>query len=174
MDKPTPECMDRRWIVAEDDGLDEIEVSLTLPPFGDADQDDALDLRAEAYFGVTLVRKERRAANRFVFSLVLPRPLAAGQEHQYSLITRLPANQPMRQHYVFFPERRCDDFDLRLRFDLDNPPVKVWRVAEAFHREIDLPVDGRPTLPVDRIGEAHLTFEHLRPGHGYGARWSMG
>lgn len=167
MDKPTPECLERRWIVAEQDGLDEIQVSITLPP-GD---DGPLDLLIEPYHGVALVARERRAANRFAFVLRLPRTLHAGDEHEYALVARVPDHQPMREHYVFVPERRCDEFDLRVRFDPDHGPDRIWSMAEVFHREIDerTPAD---LLELDRVGEVHLYFDDLIPGRGYGAQWS--
>ncbi|HEX5404887.1 MAG TPA: hypothetical protein VFX16_21570 [Pseudonocardiaceae bacterium] len=170
MDKPSPVCFERRRIVAERDGLDQIQVMFTLP----RDQHraaDEHDLYAELSFGATLLATDRKSDNRFDFQLGLPEPLATGDRHEYGMRWGVPPNQPMRTHYVFFPDRRCDEFRLRIRFDRDRRPSTVWRVTEVFHREID---DNRPTddlLTIDKAGEINLLFRDLRPGHGYGAQW---
>jgi hypothetical protein len=172
MDKPNPECFERRRIVAEWDGLDQIQAMITIPK-DEREMTDQHDLNAELYFGATLLSRDRRSENRFEFQLGLPQPLAIGERHEYGMVMRVPPNQPMRTHYVFFPDRRCEEFRLRIRFDPDRAPSTIWRVAEVFHREVD---DNRPTdtlLDVDKAGEVNLTFRSLRPGHGYGAQWLL-
>jgi hypothetical protein len=129
------------------------------------------DLNVEAHFGVTLQGKYKVTDSRFAFELGLPSPLGLGQKHEYGVIIRVPDSQPMQPHFVVFPERRCDEFELRIRFDLDRLPNQIWRVEEVFHRDID---DNEPTqdlLTIDGVGEVHLSFRNLLPGHGYGAQW---
>src|SRR5205823_7552443 len=85
---------------------------------------------------------------------------------------RVPRDQLMRPHYVFTSPRRCDLFDLRVRFDPARLPDRVWRVSEAFHRDVDDPGPSDDLLTVDSAGELHVEFHDVRPGFGYGARWS--
>jgi len=167
VDKRVPECLEQRWIVAEHDGVQEIESIVTLPPGLDA-PGDHLDQFIEPYYGALLIRKEKRRANRVAFALRLPRPLRAGEEHVYSVITRADS----RRHYLFVPERRCDRFDLRVRFGPGVAPRRVWRVDEVFHREIGETSRDDTAVAPDEVGEIHLSFHDLLPGHGYGAQWS--
>lgn len=168
LDKTPTESYERRRIVSEVEGLDVLQPTYTLPkPRPDSD----LDLYVEAHFGVTLLGKHKKTGSRFAFELRLPGPLGISQKHEYGVIMRLPDSQPMRTHYVFFPERRCDEFELRIRFDLDRLPNQIWRVDEVFHRDVD---DNQPTqdlLTIDQVGEVNLSFRNLLPGHGYGAQW---
>lgn len=170
LDKASPECFERRTIVAEWDSLDTVQAMMTLPKDrrGAAQRHDLL---MELYFGVNLIGAQRKH-DRFVFDLGLPEQLKVGERHEYGIVWRVPDDQPMRDHYVLFPDRRCEEFHLRVRFDPDRVPAKVWRVSEVFHRDLD--DDQAPTdqlLTVDKAGEIDLTFHSLLPGHGYGARW---
>jgi hypothetical protein len=170
MDKSTPESFERRTIVAEEEGLDTIQAMITLPRDRQYTGDEQ-HLNPELYFGATLLDAHRRTENRFAFELGLPEPLSIGDRHEYGLLLRVPDDQPMRTHYVFFPDRRCEQFRLRIRFDPKRAPSTIWRVSEVFHRDVD---DNRPTddlLTVDQVGEVNLSFQHLLPGHGYGAQW---
>ncbi len=170
MDKASPESFERRRITSEWDHLDVIQAAITVPRHGQ-DQAELHKLDAEMYFGATMVGRRQRGEHRFDFDLRLPRPLAIGEKHEYGIIQRIPDAQLMRTHYVFFPDRRCEEFDLRIRFPLDNIPRLIWRVSEVFHRDVD---ENRPTdelLRADDVGEITLNFQNLRPGHGYGAQW---
>jgi hypothetical protein len=167
MDKRAPECLEQRWIVAEHDGVQEIEFIFTLPAGLDTPGDD-LELFVEPYYGVTLVHLEKRRADRFAFVLRLPRPLREGEEHVYSLITR----RPEEGRHLFVPERRCDRFDLRVRFGRGTPPRRIWRVDEVFPRETDRHGRDGDTVAPDGVGEINLSFNDLLPGRAYGAQWS--
>jgi hypothetical protein len=170
MDKHSPECFTRRTIVAERNGLDRVQDTITVPR-DDHRPANGTDLDAELYFGATLLSVERTSSNRFAFQLGLPEPLSVGQRHEYGMVMRIPEDQPMRNHYVFFPNRECEEFQLRVRFAPDRLPTLIWRMADAFPRDVD---DDSPTetlLMVDRAGEVNLTFHQLRPGHGYGVQW---
>jgi hypothetical protein len=122
-------------------------------------------------FGATLLSKEHDTGSRFRYLLKLPRTLRAGERHEYGLLFRVPHNQLMRTHYVFISPRRCDLFDLRIRFDPDRRPDQIWRVNETFHRALDEAPAG-DQLTLDPAGELHLRFYDLRPGFGYGAKWT--
>jgi hypothetical protein len=170
MDKATPEYFERRRITAEWDGLDVIQAAITVPRHS-LDPGELPKLTTELHFGATMVGAHQHGQQRFDYDLRLPRPLAIGEKHEYGLIHGIPNSQQMRTHFVFFPDRRCEEFDLRIRFDPDNVPRLIWRVADVFHRDID---ENRPTndiLAVDGVGEINLSFRDLLPGHGYGAQW---
>lgn len=170
VDKGSPEVFERRRITSEWDGLDTIKAAITVPRHG-ADAAEPHGLDTELYFGATMVASRQPREHRFDYDFRLPRPLAIGEKHEYGIVQRIPPDQLMRSHYVFFPDRRCEEFALRIRFSLDNLPRLIWRVAEVFHRDVD---DNRPTtdiLVVDDVGEINLTFHNLLPGHGYGAQW---
>jgi hypothetical protein len=172
LDKDSPEVFERRLIVAEQDDLESLQQSTTLPRNGPTTPNH--DLYCEPLFGTTLVGRHRKAGNRFAFDLALPKALGIGQKHEYGLIWRIPDSQEMRAHYVVFPERRCDEFELRIRFGVDRTPEALWRVDEVFHREIDEPEpepEPEALLAIDRVGEVHVSFRNLLPGHGYGIQW---
>lgn len=173
LDLAAPEAIERREIVASQDGLDRIEALVSLPRDPTA-RGSAHDLLAEVLYGATVVGKEHDTESRFRFVLELPAPLEVGQRHEYGLVYRVPPNQRMRTHYVFIPRRRCDFFDLRVRFDPRLLPERIWRVSEAFHRTVDEELAGTDELTPDRASEIHLSFRNLRPGFGYGAQWRNG
>ncbi len=170
LDQPSPEAIERRGIVAARDGIGIIDALITLPR-DPTDRTGAHDLQMEVLYGATLVGKEHDADSRFRFVLQLPTMLRAGERHEYGVLFRVPHNQAMRNHYVFTSTRRCDQFDLRIRFDPDRRPEQVWRVHEVFHRAIDGPPSGE-RLALDPAGELHLRFAGLKPGFGYGAQWT--
>ncbi|MCG8914929.1 hypothetical protein L6E12_03885 [Actinokineospora sp. PR83] len=167
-DRASPECLERRCVVAERPELAEIELSFTVPPASD----DPPELLVEPVHGVTMTGVRRVRRNRFTIRLALPRPLQVGEEHDFTVITRTAAHQSMRSHYVFFPERRCDEFDLRVRFAPGAVPARVWGLAEAFPRDVDEIRPSEDILVPDALGEVHVAFDHPRTGLGYGAQWA--
>ena len=104
--------------------------------------------------------------------LRLPRPLSAGQTHQFALEVRVPRGQSMRPTYVFWPERLCESFRLRVRFDRDDLPTSVWRVDEALARDTDDLTPWPDKLALDEIGEIDVSFPNVRQGRGYGVQWA--
>jgi len=172
LDREAPEVIERRTIVSERDGLDRIQVSITLPPPG-SDAASSNDLDAEPFFGARLIDKQLLPGSRFAFHLQLPAALPRGQSHEFGLLIHLPRGRVMRPHYVFFPERPCDSFDLRVRFASNALPTEIRLVPGVFHRAIDDEASSGPILPLDNVNEVHETFSHLRPGFGYGVRWTV-
>ena len=76
----------------------------------------------------------------------------------------MPLDVSLKNHFAYTPFTPCDSFDLRVRFDLKHMPERIWRVSEAFHRELDERlVDGEP-LTADRSGEVQLHFDDLLAG----------
>jgi hypothetical protein len=166
LDGVTPVCHEIRTIVADKDGVDQIPWSISLP--GAAD-DGTGDLDVEVLRGVVLLARRRVSARRLVLDLRLPAPLSLGQSHEFALEVRIPRGQTMPPTYVFWPERRCEQFNLVVRFG--TPPQEVWRVNGAFHRDVDDIQPGPDTLAVDNVGEARTAFTDLKTNHGYGIQW---
>jgi len=169
LDQSVPFALEEREIVPTIDNLTEIIHRTSIPRDLQAD-DLTLDVYVELQYGGSL-RPHRSSGSLFEYVLTLPRPLHKGERHEYAVRVRIPPGQPMVPHYICVPVRRHDSFELRIRFDPAEPPVKVWRVAGAVGREID---DARATnelLRPDRFGEVHATFTDLRMGFGYGIQW---
>ena len=164
LDGERPLTVERRRIVADRDGLDRIELGWSLP----ADPGRALDVRV--LFGGVLAERQRQTSTRVNQVLELPTTLRIGERHEYSVL--MPLDVSLKNHFAYTPFTPCDSFDLRVRFDLKNMPERIWRVSEAFHRELDERlVDGEP-LTADRSGEVQLHFDDLLAGYGYGVQWS--
>ncbi|GAB3491301.1 hypothetical protein [Amycolatopsis cihanbeyliensis] len=168
MDGPTPVCTERREIVAARDGIEWIPWSISLPR-GTEGMPADLDVRVA--HGAVLSSTERPSARRFLMGLQLPERLDAGQTHTFSLEVRIPQGQVMRPTYVFWPERRCERFDLVIRFGLRQPPETVWRLSDVFHRDADDCEPGSDLLTVNGVGEVAASFTEPRPGRGYGIQW---
>jgi hypothetical protein len=170
LDLGRPLAHERRTVVAEWDGVTEIGLGVTLPrEHGDFG---VSELMVEVDFGGTLVRRHRASDSRLECIVALPTPLRAGRAHEYGVTIRPPLDQPTRPHYVFTPARRCDEFDLRVRFDHARPPMAVRRVENSFHRELDEPIGSGEVLRPDGAGEVRVGFSDLFVGFGYGVRWT--
>ncbi|MEC3975712.1 hypothetical protein [Amycolatopsis sp. H20-H5] len=171
LDRAAPEAFERRRIVAERDGIDRIIVSVSLPRDRNGGEQ-VHELVAEVLYGGTLTPGRRVGESRFDYVLRLPHALKAGERHEYGILFRIPPDQPMREHYVYTSPRRCDLFDLRIRFGTDVQPQGIWRVEGVFHRGLDEgEPDGERLLP-DSAGELHVSFQGLKPGFGYGVQWA--
>lgn len=167
LDTEVPTAIDRRIVVAERDGIDQLVLVRSIPSTDGARP----EMYGQVLFGGVLGFREWESSSRFRLVLELPRPLRAGERHEYSVLWRQPPDVPMRPHYVFVPVLRVDHFDLHVRFDRAAVPRTVWRVADAFHRDLDEEPRDRDEIPVDRCGEVHVEFGSLALGHAYGARW---
>jgi hypothetical protein len=172
LDSETPECIERRTIVSERDGLDRIQVSITLPPRGGGAASSS-DLDAEPFYGAQLIDKQLMPGNRFAFNLRLPGALPRGQTHDFGLVIRIPSGKTINPYFVFFPERPCDSFDLRVRFASNALPTEVRIVPGVFHRAVDDLTSSGDVLPLDDVNEVHVNFSHLLSGYGYGVRWKF-
>ncbi|QKV75289.1 hypothetical protein [Amycolatopsis sp. Hca4] len=168
LDGPNHEFIERRRIVAERDLGDRLQVFVTLP-VGDTDNTVSV-LDAHPVYGAEVLDCVPLSSDRAVCHLRLPAPLAAGQRHEYSLSIRAAYPAPGHQ-YVFFPERPCSEFDLRVRFAAELAPASVNVIRGAFHRAADDPYLPDETIAVDALREVHTTFDGLAPGYAYGIRW---
>jgi hypothetical protein len=154
LDQDQPEVLEQRRIVAEQDGLRELELVAPIP-LGQSD--------VQVLYGGTLVADDPGG-----FTLALPTPVAREERHDLAVRFRLPTRQAMGQYLLCVPKRPCERFDLRLRFRRDGRPPMVFALHGAPGE--GLPRDGRQQ-PVDRAGEVHVRFHQLTPGLAYGARW---
>lgn len=170
LDLQQVQAHERRVIVAERDFVEEINLAVSVPGTGVGDSD---ELRVDVEFGGTLIRRPDRTGDRVESILLFPQALSKGSRHEYGVTYRLPEGRPILPHYILTPARRCDVFELRVRFDRAHVPRKVWRVESGFRRWVD---DVQPTetaLAADAAGEIYTEFSTLSPGLGYGARWQM-
>lgn len=173
LDGDAPEAIEHRRIVATRHHLTELTVVLDTPRESGQRR---LGLKADVTSGGTLLRAEELSRNRTRYIIRLPRPLQPDETHAYEMRIRVAPDEPMRDYYVFRPERRCDGFDLRVRFDRGRPPRWVRRVtAEDVH--VYYPYEGVPAplerVQVDATGEARATFGHPRQHLGYGLQWTF-
>jgi hypothetical protein len=171
LDLPTPEVFEYRRIIADQDGVEELDLSLTLASAHMPDFTSFRELDIDVFRGGNLVRRSRESSDRFTFALALPRRLGRGQTHDYIIRCRVPSGRVMQPHYLCIPKHRCELFDLNVRFAKGDSPQNVWRLREAFQRDVDDPLPHGDALPVDSAGEVHLSFRELTPGLAYGVRW---
>lgn len=165
LDVPEPECVERRTIVAEGDIGDHVRVAATPPAFGPAG--DGADLRAVSLFGAEVIGEQRVRDGRLLLDLRLPQPLCAGQRHECGLVVRACGAGGIRSHYLYRPERRCESFELRVRFPVEHVPTSVSLVRGAA----DHPEVVGDEVAVDAVHEVRVTFADLRSGFAYGIRW---
>jgi hypothetical protein len=167
LDRTEPVTIERREIVSDRDGLDEITLGFSLRDTGSP-----TELGMRVLYGGRLAQPEAASGSRMRVALRLPRPLQQAERHEYSVMITLPPTLAMQQHYAYTPSTRCDRFHLRVRFDPATAPERIWRVTDAFHRDLDeRTAEGEP-LDLDPCGELEIDFDDLLPGHGYGIQWS--
>lgn len=171
LDLPVPEAFEYRRVIADRDGIAELDLSMTLTAANRAESLAFRELDIDVFRGGTLLHWSRESTDRFAFGLGLPQPIMRGQTHDYAIRIRVPSGQVMQPHYVCVPKHRCEMFDLSVRFGKSNMPRRVWRLSEAFQRDVDDPFPRGEVLSPDAAGEIHLTFRELTPGLAYGARW---
>ncbi len=171
LDADPIEAFERRVVVATADGLSEIVTSVSLPrPPQDAGQD--RELASELLYGGSVERRRQPDDGYFQSVIILPRPLRAGERHEYAMRLTIPPGQRMTPHYVHVPYRRSDYFELRVRFNPDRPPECVWILRDAPAARIYQGAPTAETVIPDRFGEITISFRDMRPGLGYGVRWA--
>lgn len=164
LDRSQPEVLEQRRIVADQDGVRELDLAVSVPTT-------RRDLEVSVFYGGTLVDRGMEASDRFGFTLALPRPLARGDAHDFTVRFRLPTARVMRPYLMCVPRRPCELFDLRVRFGRHRVPPRVWMLHGAFQRDVSDPACHGAQHPVDRAGEIHMRFRELAAGLAYGARW---
>jgi hypothetical protein len=166
----TPISTEVRTIVADQDGVDRVTWSMSVPKTAE-DAPNALEV--DVLYGAVVIGKRRPSGQRFLLDLQLPETLRAGRTHQYAIEARIPPGQAMRPTYVFWPERRCDVFNLTIRFATDHLPRAVWRVRDVFHRDADDMLPTEDLLTVNSTGSVHATFNAPRIARGHGIQWQF-
>lgn len=170
LDTPAPELIETRTIVATRDGLRTIAVRFSLPKREDGEQAER-QLAADVQQGARIVHRERQGEAHFRYLLELPRPLSRGDEHNYTIVFRVPVNQPIRSHYAFVPLVDCDVFRVKVRFDPAQLPTVVWKLDRLPPRVLaDRLTPGAP-LELDGAAESVLEFRDVERGFGYGLAW---
>lgn len=172
LDRERPEVLHYRTIVADRDDLRELDLAMTVwMPGSHGLAPHPRTLGVDLFHGGTLVARGMESSDRFAFSLVLPRPLARGETHDFAMLVRLPADAPLRPYFACVLKHPCALLDLRVRFDSARVPARVWLLRNAFQRDVNDAVPPRETVRVDEAGEIRARFADLNPGMAYGARW---
>lgn len=159
LDQGQPEVLERYQVVVDQDGVDSLEFVSAFPVR-------RLDVDVHLLYGGTL---RDRGGDRPGFTLVPASPLVRGETHDFAVRYRLPHRDAMHPCVLHVPERPCDVFDLRVRFEHDRK-----RFVRAFDGVVLQRSGAEPSgmqQAVDRAGEIHLRFRRLLPGLLYGVRW---
>lgn len=171
LDREQPEALEQRRIVADQDDLAELDLAVTVAEPPRRVVAVHRELGINVFYGGTLIDQGMESSERRAFQLGLPRPLARGEAHDFALHFRFPEGRPMQPHFACVPKHPCARFDLRVRFNPDRPPQRIWSMRNVFQRDAGDPVSGGEPLAVDQAGEIHLQFQGLSPGLAYGASW---
>ena len=172
LDGAQPTAIEERKVVARHDGLSEIVISGSIPcPAGADRKRHRADLTI--LYGGSLARIERPSNTYCRYFIRLPQPLMLGQSHEIGVSVKLPVDQPINPRYALHPLRRCDEFDLRIRFGTVNKLTGVWNMNGIPRGMADDFTAPNARVDVDDAGEIHLNYRHLQIGLVYGARWEM-
>ncbi|MFE2755729.1 hypothetical protein ACFXGA_27385 [Actinosynnema sp. NPDC059335] len=173
LDLPVPEVVERRRIVAERDGLDEIGLSVTVEP-PDPGRGPLDDVGLDVLYGGVLTSRARQSTNRIGFALRPPEPLRRDEEHEYAIRIRLSPERGIAPYYVCTPRYPCAVFRLHVRFGPGRAPGVIWRLRDTLPIELGDPESSRSRVAADACGEVHLTFTDLKPNLSYGITWADG
>ena len=172
LDQPMPEAFEWRRVVAERDHVNELDLAMTLTAGPDRGHPVGVDaLSVDVFYGGTLARKSMESTDRLGLVLALPEELHREDRHEFALRYRV-LNGQMRPHFVCVPKHRCDVFELRIRFNPDKIPGQIWRITDAYQRDVDDPTPSGETLTGNTAGEVYTVFRQLTPGRAYGIRWT--
>lgn len=169
LDLPRPELIERREIVATDDGTDHLTVSLSIPQL---DRERPAKIEAFAVAGCAIAASEHPHSSNWRFRLELPHPLRAGERHRYEIAFRLSDLALMRPYYVLVPLRHCQYFEAEVHFG--SPPVAdlVWRLDGVPTSVLDDMDPGEHRLEPGEAGAVRVAFDHPSQGMAYGVQWS--
>jgi hypothetical protein len=171
LDGPSPELTEHRTVLIVKGIVNDIVTRFSLPR-ATAGTEESHELVTDILYGGRIRDRERFSEEHFRYTIELPHGFRQGETHEYGIRFRIPPRQAMAPHYALVPLLTVKSLDLRIRFDPDRPPARIWRFDGAAPRMIDNPpskVDS--ILHPDRLGEVHLSFRSLRQGFGYGVRW---
>ena len=172
--------IDRRWtIIAKERWgllgtnwvgcaeLAEITIATSIPaPDGGRPAAHSAELRV--IYGGTLIDSTWPTATYLRYAIRLPRPLHRGESHEFGISITTPRDQPFNPRYAIQSLRRCDEFDLRIRFGAAERARTVWRIAGLPRGMVDDFADSEALVQPDAVGDIHLRYEHLKLGLVYG------
>jgi hypothetical protein len=171
MDRAEPSAIEERTVVAARDDLTEISIATGIPaPHGMGGQGHRAELKV--LYGGSLIGSTWPTATYLRYAIRLPRPLQRGQAHEFGISITTPRGQPFNPRYAIQPLRRCDEFDLRIRFGAAARHRTVWRIAGLPRGMVDDFADPEALVQPDASGDIHMRYQHLKTGLVYGARWS--
>ena len=169
MDLDPPVLCETRTIRALVDNLDEVTAQLTLPPYPALDP--PKPVRATVVFGGEIVEKSAQTRTYAAFLVRFAEPLMSGEQHQYSVEFTGPRRSAFNPMYVMEPLRRCDRFDVRVKFSPESAPTSIWRVCGLPPRRVDEHMSTDDPINIDSVGEASASFVGLVQGLSYGLQW---
>jgi hypothetical protein len=171
LDRAEPVAIEDRVLVAARDNLGEISIATSIPvPHGGCASRHPAEL--EVLYGASLIRTTWPTATYLRYAIQLPRPLRRGQSHQVGISITIPRDQPFNPRYAIQPLRRCDEFELRIRFGAAVRASSIWRIAGLPRGMADDFCDPGALVQPDAAGDIHLRYQQLKTGFVYGARWS--
>jgi len=171
LDRAEPSVVEERTVVAARDDLAEISIATSIPsPCAVPAPGHGAELRV--LYGGSLIASTWLTATYFRYAIRLPRPLRQGQSHEFGISITTPPGQPFNPRYSIQPLRRCDEFDLRIRFASAAGAWSVWRIAGLPRGMVDDFADPEAVVHPDATGDIHLCYQRLQLGLVYGARWS--
>jgi len=172
LDLPAPEVIEVRRIMAEQDQLTEVELSVTVTPPPGWHGGNSLDgLGLDVLYGGTLTSRAMKSSSRMSFALLLAEPIDRNDEHEFALRIKLPPGRGMAPHYVCTPRYPCALFRLHVRFGPGRAPRSTWRLQSTCPLELSDPASDREPVTADRSGELYLVFTDLEPNLSYGVVW---
>ncbi|HEY3466178.1 MAG TPA: hypothetical protein VGL47_13680 [Amycolatopsis sp.] len=164
------EVFETREVVSHVAGLTDIEHAISLArPASTTGRADLSGLGIDVVAGGEVHSVRMVSSSRVAFSLRPPRPLDAGDQHEFFFRIRL-AELPA-PFYCCTPEFPCESFDLNIRFDRREPPQRVWRIDGDFSKDAGDPLPARKPLFLDASGEVRTGFRDLHPARSYGVGW---
>ena len=171
LDGAKPLAIEERTLVADRDDLAEIQVATSIPaPRGTRPQGHSAELKV--LYGGSLTGSTWPTETYLRYTIRLPQPLRRGQSHEFGISIATPPGQPFNPRYAIQPLRRCDEFDLRIRFGAAAQGPSVWRIDGLPRGMVDDFADPAALLHPDSTGDIHMQYHHLKLGLVYGARWS--
>lgn len=172
VERSAVEAFETRRIVAADDGVSDIDLAMTMTAPPDRAAIELEGMQFNVFYGGTLAERVMESSDRVGMSLILPRPLALGEEHDIALRVRLPSDYPMAPHVVCVPRYPCDAFDLHVKFADDLRPRHIGKLWDVYQRDVDDPATRTSAVPLDAAGEVHVRFDDLPTGRACGVRWA--
>lgn len=169
MDLDPPVLTETRTIRALVDDLDEVTAQLTLPPHDHGQP--FPQVHARMVFGGEIVERSVQTRTYAAFLIRLPEPLMTEKLHQYSVAFSGPPRAAFNPLYVMEPLRRCDHFNVRVKFSPEFAPATIWRVSGLPPRRVDEHLPTDELIHLDSVCEASATFSGLVQGLSYGLQW---